>query len=373
MPKPDKKLFTPGPLGCTLSVKEAMLRDLGSRDKTFIKTISDVKKELLKIAGAEEENWTAVLLQGSGTYAVEAVLQTTSPRVGARVLVIANGAYGKRMEKICQVAGIECDIIMSSEVLPVEIQKVKSQLCLGVNYSTVAIVHCETSSGVMNDVEAVGDLVKLHQPMAHYFVDAMSSFGAVHLDLKNIDFVVSSANKCLQGVPGFSYAISRKKALNRCEGNCRSLSLDLFDQDKNMEKTGQFRFTPPTHTILAFNQALKEFYGEGGLEGREKRYKENRAVLKQGMAELGFKELVPEQHAGHIITCFYFPKHKNFSFETFYQKLSDLDQVIYPGKVTEAPCFRIGNIGDVNNQDMENLLDCIKSVLHDMEIPIPVV
>jgi len=372
MPKPDKKLFTPGPLGCTLSVKEAMLRDLGSRDKTFIKTISDVKKELLKIAGADEDNWTAVLLQGSGTYAVEAVIQTTSPRDGARVLVIANGAYGKRMQKICQVAGIECDIIMSSEVLPVDVEQVKSQLCSGVKYSTVAIVHCETSSGVMNDVEAVGHLVRLHQPMAHYFVDAMSSFGAVQLDLNNIDFVVSSANKCLQGVPGFSYAISRRTALNGCQGNCRSLSLDLFDQDKNMEKSGQFRFTPPTHTILAFNQALIEFYGEGGLQGREKRYKENRAVLKEGMARMGFKELVPEQHAGHIITCFFYPKHKNFSFETFYQKLSDLDQVIYPGKVTEAPCFRIGNIGDVNTQDMKHLLDCIKSVLGDMEIPIPV-
>jgi len=373
MTKQDKKLFTPGPLGCSSTVKSAMMRDLGSRDSEFIDAVANIRKGLLDVAGVSEESWTAVILQGSGTYAVEAVLQTTSPREGARILVIANGAYGKRMVKMCQVAGIECDVVTSSEVLPVDLEKIKAQLSLGAKYSTVAVVHCETSSGVMNDVAAVGDLVRLHQPMAHYLVDAMSSFGAVPLELLNVDFVVSSANKCLQGVPGFSYAISRKKALARCEGNSRSLSLDLFDQDKNMEKTKQFRFTPPTHTIMAFRQALKEFHEEGGLAGREKRYKDNRSVLKKGMAEMGFAELVPEHYAGHIITCFYYPKHPNFSFEKFYQKLSDIDQVIYPGKVTEAPCFRIGNIGHVSTKDMEHLLHCIKIVLKEMQIPLPVV
>merc|ERR1711892_115846 len=282
----DKKLFTPGPLGCSSTTKEAMLRDLGSRDSEFIKAISDIRTELLNVAGVSEPDWATVLMQGSGTFSVEAVLLTSSPRAGARVLVFANGA--------------------------------------------------------------------------------------VPLDLSNVDFVVSSANKCLQGVPGFSYAICRRSALSKCAGNCRSLSLDLVDQDQNMEKTGQFRFTPPTHTILAFRQAIQEFYAEGGLKGREQRYKDNRAVLKKGMAEFGFKELVPEKHAGHIITCFYYPKHPNFSFETFYKKLSDIDQVIYPGKVTDASCFRIGNIGDVTVGDMKHLLGCIKQVLEEMGVSLPV-
>jgi len=312
------------------------------------------------------------LMQRSGTFAVEAVLQTSSPRDGARALVFANGAYGKRMHKICSVAGIECDLVVSTEILPVDLNTVVQKLTSGVKYTTVCIVHCETSSGVMNEAEKVGELVRKHQPSAFFFVDAMSSFGAVPLDLQNVDFVVSSANKCLQGVPGFSYAICRRSALAKCAGNCRSLSLDLVDQDQNMEKTGQFRFTPPTHTILAFSQAIKEFYGEGGLKGREKRYKDNRAVLKKGMAEFGFKELVPEMYAGHIITCFYYPKHPNFSFEKFYQKLSDIDQVIYPGKVTDAACFRIGNIGDVTMEDMSHLLACIKKVLNEMGIAVPV-
>ena len=215
--------------------------------------------------------WTAVLLQGSGTYAVEAVLQTCSPREGARVLVIANGAYGKRMGQICQVAGIECEVMRSAEIFPVDLDRVRARLTAGVRFSAVCVVHCETSSGVMNDVESLGRLVRETQPEAFYFVDAMSSFGAVPLDLSSVDFVVSSANKCLQGVPGFSYAISRRSALESCQGNCRSLSLDLVEQERNMASTGQFRFTPPTHTILAFRQAVKEFYEEGGLEGRQRR------------------------------------------------------------------------------------------------------
>ena len=217
------------------------------------------------------ELWTAVLLQGSGTYAVEAVLQTCSPRQGARVLIVANGAYGKRMAQICQVAGIECEVMRFAEIFPVDLAKVAARLKSGDKYSAVCVVHCETSSGVMNDVESLGRLVRETQPSAFYFVDAMSSFGAVPLDLSNVDFVVSSANKCLQGVPGFSYAISRRSALESCAGNCRSLSLDLVEQERNMASTGQFRFTPPTHTILAFRQAVKEFYKEGGLQGRQDR------------------------------------------------------------------------------------------------------
>ena len=248
-----------------------MLRDLGSRDSQFIEAVSDIRKSLLDIAGVSSKEWTAVLLQGSGTYAVEAVLQTSSPRQGARVLVIANGAYGKRMVQVCEVAGIECEVIRFAEIFPVDLEKVQSKLTSGVKYSTVCVVHCETSSGVMNDVETLGALVRKTQPNAFYFVDAMSSFGAVPLDLQNVDFIVSSANKCLQGVPGFSYAISRRSALESCAGNSRSLSLDLVRQEEGLCATGQFRFTPPTHTILAFRQAIKEFYQEGGVLGRQKR------------------------------------------------------------------------------------------------------
>ena len=187
----------------------------------------------------------------------------------------------------------------------------------------VAIVHCETSSGVMNDVESVAKLVKQTQPNAAVFVDAMSSFGAVPLKMDNVDYLVSSANKCLEGVPGFGYAICRKSKLAGCQGNSRSLSLDLYDQVENLDKTSQFRFTPPTHTILAFKQALDEFWKEGGVEGRAKRYKANRAILKKELNAMGFQQLVPEQFAGYIITSYICPPNPNFDFKTFYTKLSE--------------------------------------------------
>lgn len=240
------------------------------------------------------------------------------------------------------------------------------------NYTLVCMVHCETSSGVMNNVKEVGSLVRTLQPSAHFFVDAMSSFGAAELKLDSVDFVVSSANKCLQGVPGFSYAICRRSALTVCKGNCRSLSLDLEDQNSTMERTGQFRFTPPTHSLLAFQQALKEYQAEGGLQGRMTRYKNNREILKTGMAKFGFRELVPESQAGHIITCYFYPIHHNFNFEAFYTALADRGHVIYPGKVTDAACFRIGNIGSLEAEDMRALLETIREVLEAMGVPVPV-
>ncbi|XP_023346043.1 uncharacterized protein LOC111715037 [Eurytemora carolleeae] len=368
----DKKLFTPGPLNCSLSTKEAMLKDLGSRDETFIQTVSDVRRELLEIAGVSEHDWTAVLIQGSGTYAVEAVLQTSTPRGDGRVLILANGAYGLRMETMCKVADLEFDSIRSSEILPFNISQVEAQLTNGKVYTTVCIVHCETSSGVINNVEEVAELVRKHQPLAFMFVDAMSSFGAIPLGLTNIDFLVSSANKCLQGVPGFAYAICRKQCLAKCAGNSRSLSLDLEHQERNMIETRQFRFTPPTHTILAFKQALQEFKAEGGLQGRGDRYAANCQIMKRGMIKLGFKSLVKDEYASNIISCFFYPDHENFKFKTFYTALSDKGEIIYPGKVTDSQCFRIGNIGDLHKQDMDRLLVSVEAVLKEMEIPVPV-
>jgi len=368
----DKRLFTPGPLNTSLGVKAAMLKDLGSRDENFIQAIRDVRSSILEIAEVSEECWTTVILQGSGTYAVEAVLQTSTPRTGGRLLILANGAYGKRMETMCKVVGLEYDLIKSSEILPMDLVEIENQLNCGTKYTTVCIVHCETSSGVLNPVEKVAELVRKHQPDAAMFVDAMSSFGAIPIDLSNIDFLVSSANKCLQGVPGFAYAVCRKSVLEKCSGNSRSLSLDLADQERNMIATGQFIFTPPIHTMLAFLQAIDEFKQEGGLQGRAKRYSENCAALKSGMSKLGFKALVDEKYASYIITCFLFPKHTNFNFKTFYSNLSSKGQIIYPGKVTDADCFRMGNIGHIFIKDIEKLLDTVKDVLTEMEIQIPV-
>ncbi|KAL4238713.1 hypothetical protein ACF0H5_003420 [Mactra antiquata] len=369
----DKKLFTPGPLGTSPSVKSAMLRDLGSRDVEFIQLVKDIRKKLVNVAGVSGAEFTAVPMQGSGTFAVEAVFQTALPRTNAKVLVFENGAYGKRLGKVCEVMGVEVDVVSFPENEYVDVKKVESLLKGNNSYNLVAMVHCETSSGVFNPVVDVGKLVKKLNPDCTYFVDGMSSFGAVPLDIEDgcIDFLVSSANKCLEGVPGFSYAIARLSKLMKCKGNSRSLSLDLYDQYDNLEKTNQFRFTPPTHTMLAFYKALEEFEKEGGVTGRSARYQENCSILKSGMKELGFQEFLEPYHKGYIITSYKFPDDPNFNFNDFYMKLNERDQVIYPGKVLNADCFRIGNIGYLFPQDIRYLLQCIKDVCKEMNMTLP--
>ncbi|XP_063879156.1 2-aminoethylphosphonate--pyruvate transaminase-like [Scylla paramamosain] len=368
-----KKLFTPGPLCCSTEVKAAMMQDLGSRDKDFIDCVKEIRTSLLEIAKVSEDDYTAVPLQGSGSYCVEAVLQTTSPREGARVLVLANGAYGNRMVKMCKYAGIETRHETHAEDVPISVHEVKRLLEKDAAWTTVAIVHCETSSGVINPVEEVGLLVHRYCPGAVFFVDAMSSFGAVPLDLTaaRIDYLVSSTNKCLEGVPGFSYAICRKQHLLSCKANCRVMSLDLVEQHLSLESNGQFRFTPPTHTFLAFRTAIREYRKEGGLQGRAARYCENQRLLLEGMGRLGYRRLVQPQHASYIITAFLYPTHPNFDFKIFYTKLAEKGKVIYPGKVTRADCFRVGNIGHLFPADMTELLHCVEEVMREMGLPVP--
>ncbi|XP_060596765.1 2-aminoethylphosphonate--pyruvate transaminase-like [Ruditapes philippinarum] len=370
----DKKLFTPGPLGTSPTVKSAMLRDLGSRDVEFIKLIKTIRSKLVQIAGVSDSTFTAVPMQGSGTFAIESVFQTATKRSGAKVLVFENGAYGKRLGKVCEVMGVEVDVISFPENDYIDLKKVESILQGNNSYTLVAMVHCETSSGVINPVEGVGKIVKQHLPDSDFFVDAMSSFGAIPLDLEaaKVDYLVSSVNKCLEGVPGFSYAIARLNKLLGCKGNSRSISLDLFEQYDNLEKTNQFRFTPPTHTMLAFAQAIQEFETEGGVEGRSARYRENCTILKAGMKEMGFKEFLSPNHEGYIITSYCFPQDKNFNFNNFYMKLNERDQVIYPGKVLDADCFRIGSIGYLFPNDVRHLLKCIKDVCKEMNITLPI-
>jgi len=220
----------------------------------------------------------------------------------------------------------------------------------------------------MNPIEAIGGIV--HRAGRVFFVDAMSSFGAVPMDLArcHIDYLVSSANKCIEGVPGFSFILARKEPFLKTEGYARSLSLDLFGQWKGLESNGQFRFTPPTHAILAFQQALLELEAEGGVEGRAERYQKNYQTLTAGMSGMGFQEYLPRERQGYIITSYLYPEHPEFSFEEFYHRLNQRDQVIYPGKVSNANCFRIGNIGRIFEADIRALLAAIREVIDEMGV-----
>jgi len=361
----DKVLFTPGPLTTSRTVKQAMQRDLGSRDFEFISTVRFIRERLVALSGAAAGDYECIPLQGSGTFAVEATLTSVVPRDG-KVLVVINGAYGHRMAALCRTAGVACTAIECREDCAPDPSAVAEMLGQDPALTHVAVVHCETTTGIMNPIREIGEVVR--KAGKTYIVDAMSSFGAVPLSAPDchIDYLVSSANKCIEGVPGFAFVIAKHDTFVQTAGYARSVSLDLHAQWKGLESNGQFRFTPPTHALLAFQQALIELEQEGGVEGRAARYRRNYEVLVGGMRDMGFLEYLEPELQGYIITSFRYPEAPRFQFEDFYRRLNEKDFVIYPGKVSNADCFRIGNIGRITESDVHALLAAIRRTLEEM-------
>ena len=363
----DKILFTPGPLTTSRYVKQAMLRDLGSRDVAFIECVREIRHKLLTLGGVSADAYTAIPMQGSGTFGVESVFSSTVPPHG-KLLLIINGAYGKRMAQMAHVLHLEATTLTYAENQTPDLAAIESALAADPNISDVVMVHCETTTGILNPLRAIGTIVQ--NAGRRYIVDAMSSFGAIPIDIKacGIDYLISSANKCIEGVPGFAFVIARKAALLATEGYARSLSLDLLAQWKGLEADGQFRFTPPTHALVAFHQALLELEAEGGVEGRAQRYRTNYETLIDGMRTLGFQAYLKPEDTSYIITTFHFPPDPHFHFEEFYRRLHDKGYAIYPGKVSDAACFRIGTIGRIFASDVRALLAGIGDTLVEMGV-----
>ena len=355
-------LLTPGPLTTTESVKAAMMSDWCTWDKDYNEGIVEViRKELVDIAASRPEEFTAVLMQGSGTFCVEATLGSVV-RPADHLLVAANGAYGKRMGVIADYYKLNCHVMKFEETEAVDPEAIDEYLTEHEEVTHVSVVHCETTTGVLNPLAEIAAVVKRHGKTL--IVDAMSSFGGVPIDMAalGIDFLISSANKCVQGVPGFGFIIARRSLLEQCKGIARSLSLDIYDQWETMEKGhGKWRFTSPTHVVRAFMQALTELKAEGGVTARYARYCENHRVLVEGMRSLGYKTLLPDEWQSPVITSFYYPD-ASFSFQSFYQALKAKGFVIYPGKISQADTFRIGNIGDVHPDDFRRLVDAIREL-----------
>lgn len=366
-PGRDKRLFTPGPLTTSPTVKQAMLRDLGSRDTEFIATVRDIRRRLVAVGEASEDEYTCILMQGSGTRGLESVVASTIPPDG-KLLVAVNGAYGRRMVTMTQMLGIAVEALEFAEDQPVDPAAVADTLAADGAVTHVCVTHCETTTGIMNPLQAIGDVVAKAGKV--FFVDAMSCFGAVRTNLADcrVDYLVSSANKCIQGLPGFSFILAKLATLKATRGWARSLTMDLLAQYEGLEANGQFRFTPPTSSLLAFHQALLELEAEGGVAARARRYEENFRVLTEGMTAMGFRPYLKGEHMGHIITTFHYPDDPAFDFEQFYRRLSDRGYVIYPGKLTQAACFRIGNIGHIFADDVRALLGAIRQTVCDMNI-----
>lgn len=357
-------LLTPGPLTTSRTVKEAMLFDSCTWDDDYnLGVVQDIRQQLVQIA-TSAPGYSAVLLQGSGSYAVEAVLGSiAAPDV--KVLIVNNGAYGARMAEMAALMGISHVHYDCGEVARPDADAIDTLLAQDSAISHIAMVHCETTTGMLNPIAEVGELARKYHKT--FIVDAMSSFGGIPMDMAalNIDVLISSANKCIQGVPGFAFVIARETVLAGCKGRSRSLSLDLYAQWRCMEDHhGKWRFTSPTHTVLAFAQALKELAQEGGVAARYQRYQSNQRSLVAGMRELGFTTLLDDTLHSPIITAFYSPESKHYRFAEFYQRLKAQGFVIYPGKVSQSDCFRIGNIGEVYDHDISALLTAIGKAMY---------
>ncbi len=360
-------LLTPGPLTTAWSVKEAMLRDWGSWDEDFRAMTRSLRDRLTAMAGDRTGAFTCVPLQGSGSYCVEAMLGTLVPRDG-KVLVLANGAYGLRAAETLRVMGRAFTLIDKGDYLPPRGEEVARALDADPAITHVMAIHCETSSGILNPLAEIAAATASRG--RRLLIDTMSAFGAVDLDVTHLpcDALVSSANKCIEGVPGFGFVIARRSALDAARGNAHSLSLDVHAQWAVMEKTGQWRFTPPTHVVAAFLAALDLHEAEGGVAARGARYGRNRDVLVEGMRGLGFETLLGDRWLSPIIVTFFNPAHPRFDFATFYAQMKARGFIIYPGKLTVVDSFRLGCIGRMDEAVMRRVVRAAADSLHAMGV-----
>lgn len=369
MPDPTKDpyLLTPGPLTTSPEVKQAMLRDWGSWDDDFRAMTAELRQRLVDLLGDGKADYDCVPLQGSGTFVVEAMLASFVPKDG-KVLALCNGAYGKRAVEILRYLGRAHEVIDMGDYAPPRGWQVAERLERDPAITHVIVIHCETSSGILNPLQEIAEAVSAAGRAL--LIDSMSAFGAIPLCPAQIPFqaAVSSANKCIEGVPGFGFVLARRDALQAAQGNSHSLSLDLHAQWRAMEATGQWRFTPPTHVVAAFLAALHAHAAEGGVMGRGARYLRNREVLVAGMRDLGFATLLEDAWLSPIITTFFCPADPAFTFTTFYDRMKARGFILYPGKLTHAESFRIGHIGQVDAEVMGAVVDAAGQVLTQMGV-----
>lgn len=364
MPTAAPILLTPGPLTTSARTRQAMMVDWGSWDDRFNQLTASVCTQLLAILNGADSHH-CVPLQGSGTFAVEAAIGTLVPRNG-KVLVLINGAYGKRLAKICEVLGREFSTFETAEDEPTTAADVDRLLSSDSAITHVALIHCETSTGILNPLPQIAEVVKRHGK--RLIIDAMSSFGALPINAREIPFdaLIAASGKCLEGVPGMGFVFAEKAALAASQGNCHSLAMDLFDQHTYMAKTGQWRFTPPTHVVAALHEALLQYAEEGGLPARHQRYANNCQALLDGMAELGLRSFLPAAIQAPIIATFHAPDHPRYRFKDFYERVKAKGFILYPGKLTQVETFRVGCIGHVDAAGMRAAVKAIGDVLQEM-------
>jgi len=350
-------LLTPGPVATSMTTKMAMLKDRASGGEEFYMV------GLVHGQGA----YTAIPLPGSATYANEAVITGLVPQ-GGKLLIHTNGVYGDRLIEICAHGGVAHAVLRTPPFTPPTAAQFDAAIVADPTISHVFVVHCETSTGIVNPIEAIAAVCRKHA--IGFLIDAVASFGAMTLDARKLGFqaVTVSSNKCMQGAPGIGWAVVQKTALENTKGTCKALVLDLWDQNQHMDRTASFRFTPPTQVLAAFAQACREHAAEGGAPARLARYTANWRRLVDGMRQMGFSTVMPDEYASPIVATFHNPDHPSFSFDKLFQGMKARGFIIFPGRLALANTFRIGCMGDVTEQDMAEAMAAVSETMLEMGI-----
>ena len=360
----DPLLLTPGPVSVSMTTRQVMLKDRASGGEEFHHDLTTARDYMVRLVGGGG-GYTAIPLPGSATYANEAVIATLVPQ-GGKLLIHTNGVYGDRLVEICGHSGVAHAVLRTPPFRPATGAQFEAAMLADPGITHVMVVHCETSTGVLNPLEEVADLCRKHGK--GLLIDAVASFGAIPLDARRLGFqaVTVSSNKCMQGVPGIGWSVVQKTALENARGNCRTLVLDIWDQNQHMDRTASFRFTPPTQVLAAFAQACREHEAEGGTEARLARYRANWRRLVDGMRQMGFSTVVPDGFASPICATFHNPADQRFSFDALFQGMKRRGFIIFPGRLALADTFRIGCMGDVTEQDMAEAMDAVAATLQEM-------
>ena len=362
----DPILLTPGPLTTTLTTKAAMLRDWGSWDASFNAVTARVRQRLTAIVNGGETH-VCVPMQGSGTFSVEGAVNTLVPRDG-HVLVLINGAYGKRLARLTEMMGRRLSIFETADDVQTTGADVARLLDADASITHVGLIHCETSTGILNPLPEIADVVAKRG--RSLIVDAMSSFGAIPIDAKKIPFdaLIAASGKCIEGPPGMGFVFVRRTVLEQCAGRSTSLALDLYDQWTYMERTTQWRYTPPTHVVAAVDAALEQYIAAGGQPARYRRYAANCETLISGMTEMGFKVFLDARIQAPIIVTFHAPADPKYAFKPFYDEVRNRGFILYPGKLTELETFRVGCIGAIGPEEMRQAVNAVRDSLRTLGI-----
>lgn len=357
-------MLTPGPVSISRRVKEKMLQDLASGGGEMTENLTFSRQYLVELCNGQG-GWTAVPMQGSGTFATEGLLGTLVPHDG-KVLIHTNGVYGDRLVDICRAINLPFKSFRTAPYTPPTAAQFEAEIKADPAITHVIMVHCETSTGVLNRIDEIAAVCRKYAKS--FMVDAIASFGAFEIDVKrdSIDAVIISPNKCLQGPPGLSWVVVRKSTLEESKGNCHSTSLDLYDQLQYLDRTGGFRFTPPTHVLSAFAEALREHQEEGGVLARQERYRRSWRRMIDGMRQMGFQTLLPDNVASPIVATFHDPHDPNYSFQKLYDGMKARGFIIFPGRLAAANTFRIACIGEVDEHDIGRAMEALNEVVAEM-------